>query len=67
MTFLWPEVVFLETWWESASSDKRRAMKSLVESGRLEIVTGGWVMPDEATTHMYALIDQMIEGKLKSR
>lgn len=62
LTFIWSEVAFLAAWWESAHPSKQRALRSLVQSGRLEITTGGWVMTDEANAHLYSMLDQLIEG-----
>uniref|UniRef100_A0A672TQ59 mannosyl-oligosaccharide 1,3-1,6-alpha-mannosidase n=1 Tax=Strigops habroptila TaxID=2489341 RepID=A0A672TQ59_STRHB len=60
--FMWSEVSYFSKWWEGIDSQKRDAVKRLLKDGQFEIVTGGWVMPDEASPHYFALIDQLIEG-----
>jgi alpha-mannosidase len=62
MSFIWSEISFLNMWWEQAHPSRQRALKKLVQEGRLEITTGGWVMTDEANSHLYAMLDQLIEG-----
>lgn len=63
MTFIWSEISFLQLWWDQAHPTKQRLLKQLVQSGRFEITTGGWVMTDEANVHIYAMLDQLIEGE----
>lgn len=43
MTFVWAEMSYLQLWWDQAHPTKQRALRSLIDSGRFEIVTGGWV------------------------
>ncbi len=33
-----------------------------MSSGRLELVTGGWVAADEGNTHYRDIINQLVEG-----
>eukprot|EP00795_Rhopilema_esculentum_P003716 gene3716-14989_t len=60
--FIWAETSYFSMWWKDADEKRKRQAKSLINNGQLEIVTGGWVMNDEANTHYYAMIDQLLEG-----
>lgn len=61
--FVWAETSYLSLWWAQATDDMKNKMKRLIlETKQLEIVTGGWVMTDEANSNYYAMIEQMIEG-----
>ena len=62
MTFIWAEIVFFSRWYEELNAIQRDQVHILIESGRLELVMGGWIMPDEASTHYVSVIDQLMEG-----
>ena len=59
---LLPPISYLSMWWDEQSEETKSTFKRLVTNKQLEVVAGGWVMPDEANSHYYALIDQLIEG-----
>ncbi|CAN7987884.1 unnamed protein product [Ixodes pacificus] len=63
-SFLWAEVCFFSRWWRSLQNRPhlRDAVRRLVHRGQLEMVTGGWVMTDEAAAHYFAMVDQLVEG-----
>ncbi|XP_062614483.1 alpha-mannosidase 2x-like [Saccostrea cucullata] len=60
--FVWSEVCWLERWWENASQKQKNDMKRLITNGQFEILSGGWVMPDEAVVHYSAMLNQLIDG-----
>lgn len=62
MTFVWAESSFLNAWAERTQPKNLAKIRKHLESGRLEIVEGGWVVPDQATPSLYGLINQMKEG-----
>jgi hypothetical protein len=61
-TFIWAEISYLAWWWREQTLEYQAALRRLVAAGQFEIVTGGWVMPDEANSHLYALQVQLQEG-----
>ena len=61
--FQWSEVAFLQLWWKNQSPAKREEFKSLVKSGQLELTGGGLVMNDEALTTLFAIIENVNEGR----
>lgn len=60
--FIWAEVSYLSFWFDKQSDAVKAKVRSYLQNGQLEIVTGGWVMNDEANTHVFAMLEQMVEG-----
>ncbi|GMT09292.1 hypothetical protein PFISCL1PPCAC_589, partial [Pristionchus fissidentatus] len=62
MSFIYAEVSFFELWWKGIDEATRDKVKSLIAAGRFELVTGGWVMADEANTHYSSIVAELMEG-----
>ncbi|KAE9551638.1 hypothetical protein FO519_005166, partial [Halicephalobus sp. NKZ332] len=62
------EVGYLTRWMESSDEELVKDFLTLVGNGQIEFVCGGWVQPDEATTHYVDLVDMYTLGlrKLKN-
>ncbi|CAF4671246.1 unnamed protein product [Rotaria sp. Silwood1] len=56
--FIYVEMAFFWRWWNQQSDEIRNTVKQLVNEGRLEFISGGWSMHDEAATHYNSIIDQ---------
>ena len=61
--FQWSEVAFLQLWWQRKSQAERDRFKQLVVSGQIELVGGGIVMNDEALTTLFAIVENLNEGR----
>lgn len=60
--FIWAEMSFFKLWWDDQSTATRDSVRRLIHDGQLEIVSGGWVMPDESVSHWVAQLTQLTEG-----
>ncbi|CAI2353902.1 unnamed protein product [Caenorhabditis sp. 36 PRJEB53466] len=62
MRFIYAEVSFFEKWWKDQTEEIRRKVREYLVAGKLEIVTGGWVMTDEANAHYHSMVTELFEG-----
>ncbi|CAF4113027.1 unnamed protein product [Adineta steineri] len=60
--FMYVEIGFFWRWWNQQTDDIRNKVKQFVNQGRLEFISGGWCMNDEASTHYNSIIDQHTLG-----
>ncbi|XP_023343097.1 lysosomal alpha-mannosidase, partial [Eurytemora carolleeae] len=60
--FIYVESAFLWRWWGEQDLEMKETVRELVNEGRLELVSGGWSMNDEAAAHYSAVIDNMALG-----
>jgi hypothetical protein len=61
-TFIWAEISYFSLWWKDATEQQKHQVKELVKQKRLDFVTGGWVMNDEACVTDRAIRWQLEEG-----
>jgi alpha-mannosidase II len=62
LSFIYAEMSFFELWWSQQNEETRKKVKTFLQRGQLEIVTGGWVMTDEANSHYFSTIMELFEG-----
>lgn len=60
--FVWAEISFFALWWNQQKASVQQDVIKLLKDGQLELVTGGWVMNDEANSYYYAIIEQLLLG-----
>ena len=60
--FMYVETGFFARWWDQQTSKKQTIVKSLVKSGQLEFINGGWCMHDEAAPLYTEMVDQTTRG-----
>ena len=71
--FIYVEIAFFWRWWNQQTDDIHNKVRQFVNEGtfrffivlkivclkgRLEFISGGWCMNDEASTHYNSIIDQ---------
>ena len=61
--FIIVEQAFFSRWFGALDHTRQRQVRRLLDQGRFEFVSGGWVMNDEACTTETAIFNQMTLGQ----
>ncbi len=72
--FIYVEIAYFWRWWNEQTDEMHEKVRGFVnegksnkiplyimnflKKGRLEFISGGWCMNDEASTHYHSIIDQ---------
>jgi len=62
-TFCYAETKYFYMWWEKQDAAMKEKVRGLVKRGQLDLLSGGWAAPDEATTTYDQIIDNMQIGQ----
>jgi hypothetical protein len=60
--FVIVEMCYFYPWWQVQSEKRRNQVRSLLKTGQLSFVLGGWAMPDEASPSLNGLLETITEG-----
>jgi hypothetical protein len=60
--FTFCEISFFSRWWYEQTPKTKALVKTMIASGQITFVNGGWVMHDEAGAHYVSMIDQTTLG-----
>jgi len=62
-TFAYAEIKYFKVWWDMQDNKTKDAVRLMVKEGRLDLVSGGWSAPDEATTQYDSILDNLHIGQ----
>lgn len=62
-TFAYAETKYFKMWWDLQDKEMQEKVRNLVKTGQLDLVSGGWSAPDEATTTYDQILDNFMIGQ----
>eukprot|EP01065_Artemidia_motanka_P014126 TRINITY_DN18099_c0_g1_i1.p1 TRINITY_DN18099_c0_g1~~TRINITY_DN18099_c0_g1_i1.p1 ORF type:complete len:1069 (+),score=319.29 TRINITY_DN18099_c0_g1_i1:58-3264(+) len=61
--FVWDEMAFLQRWWDQeATPGQRETFRTLVQTGKIELVDNGWSQHDMGCTTLDSMVNNWVQG-----